>query len=90
MGSLIRTAAELEGACRRVKADGVLSLDTEFVWMRTYRPQLGIVQMGGRERCWAIDCMTGLDTSALKALIEDEDVVKILHDARQDLTHLHL
>ena len=42
------------------------------------------------EACWAIDCMTGLDTSALRALIEDEDVVKILHNARQDLTHLHL
>lgn len=89
MGSLIRTVAELEEACRCVRADSVLSLDTEFVWMRTYRPQLGIVQMGGRENCWAIDCMTGLDTSALRALIEDEEVVKILHDARQDLTHLH-
>ena len=89
MGSLIRTVAELEEACGCVKADGVLSLDTEFVWMRTYRPQLGIVQMGGRENCWAIDCITGLDASALKALIEDEDVVKVLHDARQDLTHLH-
>ena len=89
MGALIRTTAELEEACRCVRVDGVLSLDTEFVWMRTYRPQLGIVQMGGRKNCWAIDCMTGLDTAALKALIEDEDVVKILHDARQDLTHLH-
>ena len=89
MGDLIRTTAELGEACGRARADGVLSLDTEFVWMRTYRPQLGIVQMGCREGCWAIDCLTGLDTSALKALIEDEDVVKILHDARQDLTHLH-
>ena len=89
MSALIRTTAELEEACRCVRVDGVLSLDTEFVWMRTYRPQLGIVQMGGRKNCWAIDCMTGLDTAALKALSEDEDVVKVLHDARQDLTHLH-
>ena len=88
MGDLIRTTSELESACAQARADGILSLDTEFVWLRTYRPQLGIVQMGCREACWAIDCLTGLDTSALKALIEDEDVVKILHDARQDLTHL--
>ena len=89
MGDLIRTTAELGEACRRAKADGVLSLDTEFVWKRTYRPQLGIVQMGCREACWAVDCLTGLDTAELKVLIEDEDVVKILHDARQDLAHLH-
>ena len=88
MGDLIRTAAELDAACERARTDGVLSLDTEFVWMRTYRPQLGIVQMGCREACWAIDCLIGLDTTALKSLIEDESVVKILHDARQDLTHL--
>ena len=56
MSDLIRTTAELEEACRCVRVDGVLSLDTEFVWMRTYRPQLGIVQMGGRKNCWAIDC----------------------------------
>ena len=77
MSDLIRTTTELEEACGCVRADGVLSLDTEFVWMRTYRPQLGIVQMGCREACWAIDCMTGLDTTSLKVLIEDEDVVKI-------------
>lgn len=89
MSDLIRTAPELEAACAKIRADGILSLDTEFVWMRTYRPQLGIVQIGCREACWAVDCLTGMDVSALKALIEDPSVVKILHDARQDLTHLH-
>ena len=88
MGDLIKTTAELEAACAAARAEGLVALDTEFVWMRTYRPQLGIVQMGCRSGCWALDCRAAMSTAGLKALIEDASVVKILHDARQDLTHL--
>ena len=73
MNDLIRTTAELEAACARARETGVLSLDTEFVWMRTYRPQLGIVQIGSdAENCHALDCMTGMKTDALKELIEED------------------
>lgn len=89
MSDLIRTTAELEAACAAARVEGILSLDTEFVWKATYRPQLGIVQLGTRTACWAVDCRTAIDTTALKAVIEDEDVTKILHDARQDLMHLY-
>ena len=70
---VIHTTAELEAACAGARETGVLSLDTEFVWMRTYRPQLGIVQIGSdAENCHALDCMTGMKTDALKELIEDD------------------
>lgn len=88
MGDLIRTTPELVEACAVARADGLLAVDTEFVWKCTYRPRLGIVQIGARDACWAIDCLTGLDPAPLRSLIEDPAVVKILHDARQDLTHL--
>lgn len=83
---IIRTTTELEAACAVAYERGVLAIDTEFVWMRTYAPQLGIVQIGADEgHCWAVDCMTALDTSALKALVEDASIVKILHAAKEDL-----
>ena len=85
---MITTTAELESACAKARADGFIALDTEFVWKRTYRPRLGIVQLGTRGECWAVDCLMSLKTDALKSVIEDPSVVKILHDARQDLTHL--
>lgn len=88
MSDLIRTTAELKEACAICRADGIISLDTEFVWKSTYRPVLGIVQMGSREHCWAVDVMTALDPTPLRELIEDEEILKILHDARQDLQHL--
>ena len=87
-GSMIRTSAALEAACVAARADGVLALDTEFVWTHTYRPRLGIVQMGCRSGCWVLDCMSGMHLDILRETIEDGAVIKILHDARQDLTLL--
>jgi len=88
MGDLIRTRTELVEACGKARDEGLLALDTEFVWMRTYRPQLGIVQLGCRAGCWALDAMCGMDVGGFGELVSDGDVVKILHDARQDLTHI--
>lgn len=87
-GRIVRTTPGLEAACAKIRADGILSLDTEFVWRNTYRPQLGIVQLGNRSECWALDCQTGMRTEALKDLMEESSVVKVLHDARQDMALL--
>lgn len=88
MNGFIRNTPELETACREI--DGVsVALDTEFVWKRTYRPKLGIVQLAGRDgKCNAIDCLFCTNPSALGKIIADGSVMKILHDARQDLEHL--
>lgn len=85
MGDLIVTTAALEAACEAARSGGYLSLDTEFVWRQTYLPQLGIVQLGAGGECRAVDCAKGLDQSPLGAAVADESIVKILHDARQDL-----
>lgn len=88
MGDLITTTAELVSACETARAGGYLSLDTEFVFRQTYFARLGIVQLGTSGGCWAVDCMKGLDHSCLGAALADGCVVKILHDARQDLVLL--
>lgn len=88
MGDLITTTAELSSACDAARAGGYLSLDTEFVSRQTYYPNLGIVQLATIDGCCAVDCMKGLDRSCLGAALSDKDIVKILHDARQDLTLL--
>ena len=82
---IIRTTPELDDACARARAAGVVALDTEFVWTRTYRPRLGLVQIGTPDACWGLDCLQGLSPAALGDLIADSSVTKILHDARQDL-----
>ena len=82
---IIRTTPELDEACARARAAGVVALDTEFVWQRTYRPRLGLVQIGTPDACWGLDCLQGLKPESLGDLIADPSVTKILHDAHQDL-----
>ncbi len=90
-GRLIVVTQDLEAVCRQAKEAGVLALDTEFVWRNTYFPRLGITQLGiDREHCFALDCIPALNTASLKATVEDASIVKILHDARQDLNLLHI
>lgn len=90
MGDLIRNTVELTEACTGLKAGGIAALDTEFVWSRTYRPHLGIVQMADAAGvCRALDCLKGTDTTPFADIIADPSVVKILHDARQDLELIH-
>ena len=83
---LIRNLPDLEEACAALVAGGVAALDTEFVWRATYRPHLAIVQMAGADGvCRALDCQLGTDVAPLASVVGDADVVKVLHDARQDL-----
>ena len=87
--SLLRNAPDLAAVCSQLRADGVAALDTEFVWMRTYRPRMGLVQLGSASgEGWALDCLTGTSTAPLADLLRDASCVKILHAAQQDLEHL--
>ncbi|MDE2800061.1 MAG: ribonuclease D [Gemmatimonadota bacterium] len=83
---LINTPDALETLVHRALNTPCVSIDTEFVWERTYYPRLGIVQVGLSENdCHLIDAVTLSDLSPLGALIADRHTVKILHDAQQDL-----
>ena len=89
---------------------GRLALDTEFVWTKTYRARLGLVQAaasGGLDaaarlplaaipfrakgdaesRALLFDPLRS-DPAPLGAVLADEGVAKLLHDAHQDLQHL--
>lgn len=86
---MIRNAAELSAVCSARRRDGLAALDTEFVWNRTYRARLGLVQIGSADGgADAVDCLLGTLPSALGELLADPDTVKVLHDAPQDLMHL--
>ena len=86
---LLRNASDLASVCATLRAGGVAALDTEFVWNRTYRPRMGLVQLGSAVgEGWALDCLTGTSTDSLAELLRDASCVKILHAAQQDLEHL--
>ena len=84
---LITDPSEAAPLVARLQHEGLAALDTEFVWTQTYYPRLGVVQLGAADgSAWALDATAG--GAALAKLIADPETVKILHDARQDLTLL--
>jgi ribonuclease D len=83
---MIKNSADLAEIVERAKKAGRVAIDTEFVWERTYFPQLGLIQIGlSEEENFLIDAPAIDDLSPLGELLQDEGVVKILHDAQQDL-----
>lgn len=83
---LITKSAELEKVVAAAFARGHAALDTEFVWERTYYARLGLVQIGmAHDDCHLVDTVDIDDLSPLGELLASPDVVKILHDAGQDL-----
>ena len=86
---MIDTTDSLASLIEQARRSGCVALDTEFVWERTYYPKLGVVQLGwSEEDIHLIDVLAVDDLAPLGRLLEDPDVVKILHDAQQDLTIL--
>jgi len=86
---MIDTPQALDILVERTLTAGCVAIDTEFVWERTYYPQLGVVQLGfSEEDTVLIDAAAFQDLRPLGRLLASPDVVKVLHDAGQDLTIL--
>jgi len=93
VSALVSDPAALAEAVEGARRSGVVAIDTEFVWERTYYPRLGLVQLawepeGPDDIAVALLDAPALDLRPLGELLGDPDVVKILHDATQDLTIL--
>ncbi len=86
---MIDTQKDLEELISRARKTDAVALDTEFVWERTYYPRLGLIQLAlSDEDCHLIDPCALSDLSPLGDLLADREVIKIFHDAPQDLTIL--
>lgn len=86
---MITSTTELQTIVTRAKKTDAVALDTEFFWERTYYPQLGCIQLAlSNDECYLIDPLAIADLSPLGELLVDRSVIKIFHDAPQDLAIL--
>lgn len=89
LNTLIQKESELKLLVQKARQTDAVALDTEFVWEKTYYPQLGLIQIAlSDEECYLIDPIAIKDLSPLGKLLSDRGVIKILHDAPQDLAIL--
>jgi ribonuclease D len=63
----------------------VLAIDTEFIRENTYYPSLCLIQIAGSDFASAIDPLSGVDLSIIWKLLENKNILKVFHAARQDI-----
>ena len=68
-----------DAAARWQASSADVAVDTEFVFERTYRPRLGIIQMAVAGEIALIDGVRLRDLSALGPLLADPGRRKLLH-----------
>jgi ribonuclease D len=63
----------------------VVGIDTEFVRERTWRADLGLIQISDGKRVWLVDPLKTGPLYPLSALFNKRDIVKVLHAPSEDL-----
>ncbi|WP_428771995.1 ribonuclease D [Vibrio sp.] len=76
---------ELAQICQQAREADVVMLDTEFVRIRSFYPQLGLIQLYDGERLSLIDPQQISDMTPLVHLLTDASVLKVLHACGEDL-----
>ena len=83
---LITTTGDLAAFCARAARYDFITVDTEFLRETTYWPKLCLLQAATVDEAVLIDPLTpGIDMSSFLALLDNADVRKVFHAARQDI-----
>jgi ribonuclease D len=83
--NLLETPAQLEEAERSWSHSPVVGIDTEFVRERTYRADLGLVQVSDGEKAWLWDPLCFDSHAPIARLLENPAILKVLHSGSEDL-----
>ena len=83
---LITTQKEFDNFLKLIKNTKEVAIDTEFYWMRSYYPDLCLVQILADNKTFLIDTLKkDIDFLPLKNIFENENIVKIFHSAENDI-----
>lgn len=84
--NLITTTGDLAKAVAAVANDPFVTVDTEFMRESTYWPKLCLLQFAGAKEGYLVDPLAaGMDLAPFIELLDNADIVKVFHAARQDI-----
>ena len=63
----------------------VIAIDTEFIRTNTFYPRAGLIQVATEDARFLIDPLAIRDVEPLKALLQNPNVIKVLHSCSEDL-----
>ncbi|MCK4841693.1 MAG: ribonuclease D [Methylococcales bacterium] len=76
---------QLADLCNRIKKEPWIALDTEFLREKTYYPVFCLLQIATPEWVVCVDPIVLPDLTELFEVINNPEIVKVLHACRQDL-----
>lgn len=83
---LITTTESLYRLCDSLASETFITVDTEFMRESTYWPDLCLIQVAGETIHGLIDPLApGIDLKPFFALMDNPNVLKVFHAARQDI-----
>ena len=82
---MVESDRQLQASVREWLNCDLIGIDTEFVRERTWRADLGLVQLSDGKKVWLVDPLKTGPLDPLSTLFEDKDIVKILHAPSEDL-----
>jgi len=82
---IVTDASGVAVALAAARTAGSCALDTEFLWEKTYAPQLCLAQLAVGDQIWLIDPIAGAPLAPLGELIADPSVEKLMHAPSADL-----
>jgi ribonuclease D len=82
---MVDSPAGVDEVVRAAQAAGTCALDTEFLWEKTYAPQLCLAQIAVGGEIWLIDPLAGAPLQPIADLIADPAVEKLMHAPSADL-----
>ena len=82
---MVESDQQLQASVREWLNCDVIGIDTEFVRERTWRADLGLVQLSDGKKVWLVDPLKTGPLEPMSALFKDQAIVKILHAPSEDL-----
>jgi ribonuclease D len=82
--TMVTNSDELQQCCAALANSSFLALDTEFLRETTYYSKLALIQIANESATYIIDPLALEDMQPFFELVNNPEVVKVLHSARQD------
>lgn len=82
---MVESSMQLEQAVGTWLQCRTIGIDTEFVRERTWRADLGLVQLSDGKTVWLVDPLKTGPLDPFSALLEEQSVTKLLHAPSEDL-----
>jgi ribonuclease D len=86
--TFIESDADLEDACKRMSEYAIIGVDLEADSMHSFKEKICLIQIATSDEAFLVDPFTITDFSPFVAVLENPEIIKVLHGADFDVRSL--